>query len=252
MFDFSCSLIQLQELHGVISAISKISTPINGCFSFWFSWVVWKSSLDGDWVNDTKCDKCYCKFVSIPFLIRWAVSCWLHLKFNWRKCLQRLSTVISRTNSKSHTFHWDVGNAIIYYHSKNSKFRVWLLLVLPSIPLLDLTDFGQKCFSWKLIALNNDFLLFFVWPCAEHLLSFVEMFSISLHSILIVQHNLCSGLGPNQWTDSWDPFSLCCYVFVANVICRHSYALHAYQFMHFSNMDICVCCTLKHAQCAHN
>lgn len=43
----------------------------------------------------------------------------------------------------------------------------------------------------------------------------------------------------------------CCYVFVANVICRHSYALHAYQFMHFSNMVICVCCTLKHTQRAH-
>lgn len=182
----------------------------------------------------------------------WAVGCiWNSIGVNvYRDCRRWSRAQIQ--NRPAHTFHWDVSNAIIYYHSKNSKFRVWLLLVLPSIPLLDLADFGQKCFSWKLIALNNDFLLFFVWPCAEHLLSFVEMFSISLHSILIVQHNLCSGLGPNQWTDSWDPFSLCCYVFVANVICRHSYALHAYQFMHFSNMDICVCCTLKHAQCAHN
>lgn len=215
---------------------------------------MWKSSLDGDWVNDTKCDKCYCKFVSIPFLIRWAVSCWLHLKFNWRKCLQRLSTVISRTNSKSTSAHLSLRCEQCDYLLPFEKFKVSCLIAvsLAIDPASRSRWFWAEMFQLKINCLEQWLSFIFCVAVCRAPLIIRRNGRISLRSILIVQHNLCSGLGPNQWTDSWDPFSLCCYVFVANVICRHSYALHAYQFMHFSNMDICVCCTLKHAQCARN
>lgn len=68
----------------------------------------------------------------------------------------------------------------------------------------------------------------------------------SFYSISLLVHLFaCSLCEPIRSKSLW---FYVCYVFVANVIYRHSYAIHAYpgpsrQFMHFSNMDICICCT---------